>query len=646
MNILISDVWSAHNTGDAAILEALVSGLRRLDSEARLTVAAHYPSSCAALAGVRVIQDVLAFDEAGLDTQTAHLPGQSAELDRLRAAYAEADLVVSTGGYFLNALPGNPFTYVLLSRLLHLAWARQAGARTAILGQSVGPFGDATLRALACQALGDVDLLTVRDAQSWSYLHTSGIARGAQLTADLAVVLEAAPEEEVRAAMRRLELPMDALAISARTYAGTPPDAFEHLARVADRAVEEHDVDVLLIGTTIPSSSLGDGLARERALGNDDLVALQAVHGSMRHAERAVVCAESLPPRLLKGVLSTSRALLATRMHAAILGSTAGVPTAGIAYEFKVEGWFDQLGLPDLSLPLAEVTSDRTDEIVRTLLADGSALREHLARVLPDVRQRSHQNFALLEPLLQRARRCDRQARSRWQGEALHYDVPHRRLERISGLVTERGPGRVLDLGCSAGTLGRILGESYTYHGCDVSEEAVHTPGPGWRVVHDLEGGLPEFDSGPYDTVVASGIFEYLQDVPALLKRIRSRLSRDGRLVASYFNMDHVSRRAGDAFRHELWVNDWRPSEFRALLEAAGFEIERVTWSTASTASAPDVRDEGEAIRSEAALALEVDNLDDLCHTLIYRCRIASRVHDEPRGALPASTLQTSRSGG
>ncbi len=650
MRIFVGDVWSTHNAGDAAILEALLDGLRRLDPEARIQVGAHFPESCRGLPGVEVVPDVLAFDAAALDAQLAHRPGAEPRLDRLREALEGADLVVSTGGYFLNAWPGNPFAFVFLSRLLHFGWAHQAGVPVAVLGQSVGPFGDAALRTAARQGLDRVGLLTVRDVQSWSYLQTTGVAPAARLTADLAVGLEAAPEAEVAAAMERLALPRDALGISVRSFPGTPAGAFEAMARAADRAVEDHGVDVLLIGTTVPPTALGDGGAAERALGNDDRVALEEVRRHMRHADRAALCGETLPPRLLKGVLATCRGLVATRMHAAILASTAGVPTAGIAYEFKVEGWFDQLGLPDRVLPLAAMQEAPLGELVDRVLAEGPALREHLARALPEVEERAEENFRQLGALLDGRRPAA--ARARWQREALHYDVRHRRLERIAELVEESlasdAPGgprrrRVLDVGCSAGTLGRMLSEGILYHGCDLSAEAVAAGGSDRLVVHDLAEGLPAFDGEPYDVIVASGILEYLEDVPALLAGIRERLAPGGRLVVSYFNMDHVSRRAGRPFRHPLWVNDWKPRELRALLAEAGFAIERSSWSTAGPGPAPDVQQEAEVVAREAGLALDEASRDDLCHTLIYRCAPCGET-DAPVRSTPAAPASRIRS--
>ncbi len=676
MKILVADVWSVYNAGDRAILEGLLDGLRAQYPAASIAVCAHFPDGCKAVAGVEVIPDVLAFDEAAWRAQLAHLDGTDARIDALKSAYQGADLVVSTGGYFLNATPGNAFAYVFLSRLLHYGWALDAGVPVAVLGQSIGPIEGAALQAAARATFARIPAIAARDAASLAYLQRTGLATHAVLGADFAVDLVPAPDAEIAALMQRLDLPRGALGISVRDYPGTPAHAFRDVARVADRCIRELGVPVLLIGTTIPPEDAPEVRRRERSLGNDDSIALLDVYSRMEEKANARVCIESLPPRLLKGVLGTCRAFLGTRMHASILASTSGVPTAGIAYEYKVRGWFERLGLHELVIPLESVSEATLWPVVERLVRDGDALSAQLARAIPHVQAKARDNFRLLAGLvpptgavpsssraIPSARRGTDSAstqnvpqrsttphpapsrspaptrtapaaaptraatavlptgdpRAAWEKESHHYDVLHRRLRTIVDLAEAAGGRRLLDVGCSAGTVGAALSPGWAYHGCDVSESAVRSASRGWLVAADLEKGVPAFDGGAYDVIVCSGILEYLEAPEKTLRELVKRVSPTGKLVVSYFNMRHVSRRGGAAFRHPLWRNDYAPAEFRALLASAGWTIEATRWSTAGLGTAPDVRDEAAAVRDEPADAAA--RIDDIGHTLIYVCR-------------------------
>jgi polysaccharide pyruvyl transferase WcaK-like protein/GT2 family glycosyltransferase/SAM-dependent methyltransferase len=676
MKIFVSDVWSVYNAGDRAILEALLDGLRALYPTADIAIGAHFVEGCAEIEGVTVVADRLAFDGPSYIAQLAQPDGVDAGLDDLRRAYREADLVVSTGGYFLNACPGNAFASVFLTRLLHLGWALDAGVPVAVLGQSVGPIDGASLRAAAHAVLGRVPALAVRDVPSLSFLHRSGIAPHARLTADLAVSLTPAGDDAVDAAMERLGIGPGTLGISVRHHPDTPDGFFDAVARVADRAIRTFDVDVVLIGTTVPPADAPTVRERERALGNDDSLALRLVHDRMKERARAVVVDESLPPRLLKGVLARCRAFLGTRMHASILATTAGVPAAGIAYEYKVRGWFERLGLGDLVVPLRTAGEADLWRCTEHILAHGPEVHERLAAAVPTLQRAALDNLKAIADLVpptgtmpdavpgvgdrypalagppaagsapdaalssaaaqtgasvgaattirEDARRAGTDLpasdpRRRWEQESAHYDVLHRRLRRIVDLAESTGGTRLLDVGCSAGTVGAALSPRWTYHGCDVSESAVRSASRGWLVPADLEAGLPAFDEQPYDVIVCSGILEYLDDPEAMLRTLVGRIAPNGTLLVSYFNMRHVSRRAGEAFRHPLWRNDFAPDEFRALVERSGWQITSTSWSTAGVGPAPDVRDEAAAVAAEPADASM--HLDEIGHTLIYCAR-------------------------
>ncbi len=673
MKILISDIWSVYNAGDRAILEGLLDGLRAMYPKAELTIAAHFPEGCESIADVRVLPDVLAFDEESWQAQLAAVDGLDPRLDALKAAYRGSDLVVSTGGYFLNATPGNPFAYVFLSRLLHYNWALDAGVRVAVVGQSLGPIESAGLRLAARATFARIPVIGARDVPSFSWMHRTGVAPHAALTADLAVDLAPAPADEVDRLMKRHGWPRGALGISVRHYPGTPASAFRDMARVADRVIREFKVPVLLIGTTVPPENHPGVQKRERELGNDDSIALREVYDLMEEKGSAAVCTESLPPRLLKGVLGTCRAFLSTRMHAAILASTAGVPVGGIAYEFKVNGWFERLGLHDLVLPLGEMNQRNLWRLACRLLVDTTVIEGHLARAIPEIQAKARVNFQLLArivpatgavpalsassargpqawpelfapasepaeasrvepapaqpvavhrapvasvPAVSGSRLAAHDPRRVWEKESAHYDVFHRRLRKIVELAEGIGGSRLLDIGCSAGTVGAALSPAWTYHGCDVSESAVRSARRGWLVPADLERGIPLFDEQPYDVIVCSGILEYIERPEAILRELQRRLRPGGHLIVSYFNMRHVSRRPGAAYRHPLWRNDFTPAEFRSLLAESGWAIGTTTWSTAGAGSAPDVRDEEQAVRNEPPEAAA--RIDELGHTLIY----------------------------
>ncbi|MGH9305530.1 MAG: methyltransferase domain-containing protein [Acidimicrobiales bacterium] len=105
----------------------------------------------------------------------------------------------------------------------------------------------------------------------------------------------------------------------------------------------------------------------------------------------------------------------------------------------------------------------------------------------------------------------------------------------------EREPaGRVLDLGCSDGSLAlrlRKLGHHVT--GVDSTEIAGVGDATDEFVQADLDAGLPPELVGPFDVVVAADVLEHVRSPETLLAQVRARLSPGGWVLVSIPNFVH-----------------------------------------------------------------------------------------------------------
>jgi SAM-dependent methyltransferase len=162
----------------------------------------------------------------------------------------------------------------------------------------------------------------------------------------------------------------------------------------------------------------------------------------------------------------------------------------------------------------------------------------------------------------------------RWQQE--DYALSHIRLRQVGRLVQSLGPRTVVDLGCHNGQLARLLPD-VDYVGVDFVQHG-EPSFPFFRCNFN-ETGLPD-DLPSADVVVASGILEYIEDLPGFLRSVRAHVNPGGAFVATYFNMNHVSRLIGLMLGRSFDVHpDWRgfhsPLDFRRHLDEAGFVVER-----------------------------------------------------------------------
>lgn len=106
--------------------------------------------------------------------------------------------------------------------------------------------------------------------------------------------------------------------------------------------------------------------------------------------------------------------------------------------------------------------------------------------------------------------------------------------------LAEQPAARVLDIGCSDGQFGALVGRlGHEVVGVDL----VKHPDVGDRldgfVEADLNQGLPAEVGSGYDVIVAADVLEHVIDPAQLLEQMIARLGPDGRLMVSVPNVSH-----------------------------------------------------------------------------------------------------------
>lgn len=192
-------------------------------------------------------------------------------------------------------------------------------------------------------------------------------------------------------------------------------------------------------------------------------------------------------------------------------------------------------------------------------------------------------------------------AGERWSKDVAHYDVPHLRLRTVAHLINELKPKTLVDLGCAKGTL-RSLIPSAQYTGCDFIAP---------RDEHDFRFFRCDFNRETTpdairnsEMVVASGLLEYIEDLPAFISEIRDMLIGRGMFIATYFNANHFSRRlrkiGGKKLHHHPdWTRIYPLDELRQIISERGFQINKIVPLNHSLSVARPV---GETVNEEVQI--------------------------------------------
>ena len=359
MRVLIAGYYGFDNTGDEAILTAMLADLRALAPGLEATV---------------VGEDTRAMSAHGVATvHWRDVPG-------ITAAVQGADLVIlGGGGLFQDSSAFDPAA-ILTPRHHGISYyagypllAAALGKPCAMYAVGVGPLTTEAGRSGTRAAVERADLVTVRDAASKDALVALGIeARRIHVTADPAFRLPRASEARAEEILR-----MAGLDTRARSRVGV---ALRHWDIGVDPAHWEEQVALALdefldrrdgVAMFVPFQALREDLV-------DDVAVAQRVRARLRHAARTAVLDGSQSPAEKAAVLASCDLVLGMRLHSIVFAMSAGVAAVALAYDPKVRAAMAEAGTPERVIELVGLTSGTLAD----LLSDTYTQRAEVGRRL------------------------------------------------------------------------------------------------------------------------------------------------------------------------------------------------------------------------------------------------------------------------
>ena len=304
--VVISGYYGSGNTGDDALLSAIVEGLHRRGIDQVAALCGDAPLS---VPGVKRIPR-FAFG-------------------RVIRAIRKADLLISGGGSLLQDATST-------KSLLYYTWvmrtAESAGVPVMIYANGIGPIEKEKNIARAAEAIRCADYISVREEISRDVLRSMGIpAERIVLSAD-PVLLSATDTPRNQG---------EYLVISLRETAGNMTKTVDSMSmeeavfRAARELSKKYGLSVVLI----PMQPSYDSEICARTASR------------LRDAEVNAVVVENFTTEELREIVGGARAVIGMRLHALIFAATEGVPSLALAYDPKVSAFMEYVGLGEWALP-------------------------------------------------------------------------------------------------------------------------------------------------------------------------------------------------------------------------------------------------------------------------------------------------------
>lgn len=366
LRVGISGSYGGYNLGDEAILDGILSELRR-----------------------SIRAEVTIFTRDAEDTLNRHRVERAVEIRKLtreeaREEVRRLDLLLLGGGGILYDLDAEKY-------LREVALAQELGIPVAVYAISAGPLEDPGVRATVAHVLNGVNLITVRDRQGLHLLEEVGVEKKIHLTADPALLIEPAPLPVERLLADGVEMNNRPLVgFSVREPGPAAPHIetshyYKLLAETADFMIERLNVDIVFV-----------------PMEKTDIRHSHGVVSNMQCFDRAEVLRKGYSSHQILSLIGRFEFCVGMRLHFLIFSALQGVPFVALPYSSKVMGFIQDLDMP--MPPLADVNSGRLIASVDQAWDTRNEIRARISRLLPGLKQRARETNALVMKMLNEIR--------------------------------------------------------------------------------------------------------------------------------------------------------------------------------------------------------------------------------------------------
>lgn len=359
--VTVCGAYGCGNTGDDAILEAIVGQMRSIDPDMPIRVLSRSPRATKKAYRVNSVYtfNIFAFSRSLLRSK----------------------LYINGGGSLIQDVTSRRSLWFYLYTIM---LANLLGCRVMMYGCGIGPVTKGKNRAFAAWVMNRfAHVITLREDNSLEELKKMGVDRpDIHLAADPTLVLPRADDAAVDSQMLLQGLPAQGkyICFALRLWPGYEKKA-AFFGQAADYAYQKYGLTPVF-------------LPIER---------VQDVEAA-RMAAQFVTCPyyiikETGTARIAMGMLSRMQVMVAMRLHALVFAAAQGIPLVGAVYDYKVSAFLHYIG-QDLYENLRDITFETLSRFIDTAVArsgDKQQMLDAVTRLRDMERINTEQARRLLE---------------------------------------------------------------------------------------------------------------------------------------------------------------------------------------------------------------------------------------------------------
>ena len=307
--VLISGYYGFNNTGDEAMIETMSIELAKKNY--RLVVLSSNPEK------TRELYNVEAYDRY--------------KFLEIVKAIKNTDILVSGGGTLFQDITSKKSIWYYLGIVKLAQWL---GKKVIIAYQGMGPINTKFYRWITKKTLNkkSVKLIALRDKAAIEYAKEMGIKKEKMILSSDMIFMMKPPAKE-----RSLKIlndnvhakKEDETLIGFSVGEWKDKDRTDLFAEVADRLVEKYNARIVFFPFHKPK----------------DAEISKIIMHKMKHEEKTVLIPNRYLPSEILGTMGLMNINIGVRLHALVFSALMNVPTIGISYEPKIDGFLEMINM-------------------------------------------------------------------------------------------------------------------------------------------------------------------------------------------------------------------------------------------------------------------------------------------------------------
>lgn len=361
-DVIISGYYGFDNSGDDAILMAIIDNLRSIRQDLRIVILSKKPDKTKSAYGVDAVDRFNLFE--------------------VLRVMKNAKLFINGGGTLITDITS---TRSLMYYLATIHLAKKMGLKVMLYANGIGPVSGKINRMLTSLVINQVDVITLREDASQNELDSLGITKPEIIvTADPALGLIPADSTETGTLWARegIETDLPMVGFSIRKWEGYEKYS-SIIAELADYMVQTFGVKPVFIPMHFPS----------------DLDVSLDIASKMR--EKAAVIKNRYNVTQTLGMINQMEMILGMRLHALIYAVSLQVPVIGLIYDPKVEGFLQYVNQPSAG-HVKDLESAAVKRLVDEIWRSRSGIKTQLAAQNVELKRKARQNAEIAVRLLEK----------------------------------------------------------------------------------------------------------------------------------------------------------------------------------------------------------------------------------------------------